>query len=446
MHHDEGQENHSVEKRPKHDPGTSLLGLMLQSQTWVHRRVDALRLDAEGTTRRHVSIDITAPSGFMISGSEDRFIIPIAILEKGTKRKLDATHAGKSISVLGRQDNGSLAVEMLTTSLIHLLPLQEEDVKEAKAVISKVVFSRPKAEAESALIEYLNWIAVRKDGAKSPKMLEVTNSMVQQLAHNFLFLVELDSDLLDTRTTVKYALNQEAPEVHKRGFKRVRFDYPVPDFGFAASQHLEVEVPEGLVVSRLELTETGPSESDSKSDIDANPNGHRLGHVALSPSQRFFTGRAFVDVVPTTQGLFFFTKLAVACIVLLFISAQLVRVFNGYILGPKAEIPSPSASILLIGPALLFSWMSRTQEHNLVVQILSPLRRVLGRCALALLGTAVLAAIPVTPLVWCLGWVIIGAFTISALWGLIRFAYGDRPSITYGAAPASQDHSVGPQP
>ncbi len=382
----------------------------------------------------------------MIDGSKDRFIIPLAILEKGAKRKLDATHSGKSVSVLGRYDNGTLAIEMLTTSLKHILPLNEDDTQAAKSIISTVVFSRPKAEADSALIEYQNWISDKKDSAKYPEMLEVTTSMVQQLAHNFLFLVELDKELLDTRTTVKYALNQEAPEVHRRGYKRVRFDYPVPDFGFAASQHVEVEVPEGLVVSRLELTETGPNESDSKSDLDAYHDGHRLGHVALSPSQRFFTGRALVDVVPTTQGLYFFTKIAVACIVALFVSAQIVRIFNDYILGPKAEIPSPSASILLIGPALLFSWMSRTQEHNLVVQILSPLRRVLGQCAVVLLGTAVLAAIPVTPIVWCWAWVIIGLFTVSALWGLLRFDHGDRASRTKEAAPASQDKLSDPSP
>jgi hypothetical protein len=165
----------------------------------------------------------------------------------------------------------------------------------------------------------------------------------------------------------------------------------------------------------------------ANTDFDEPASGQRLGHVALSPSQRFYKGRVSVEVVPAAQGLFLFTKVAVACIAVLVLVAQLVRIYNSDILGPKAEIPSPSASILLIGPALLFSWMSRSQEHNLVVELLAPLRRVLAICALVLLGTAVLAAVPVTPAVWFVAWFAIGLLTAAAVWGLIRFDQGDLP-------------------
>ncbi|PTT70798.1 hypothetical protein [Arthrobacter sp. HMWF013] len=421
------QQDTDQDKHPKHDKGVALLNLILQSQTWVHRRVDALRLDSEGTTRRHVSIDMTAPGEFMIAGSEGRFILPLAVLEKGVKRRLDATQGGKSISVLGREDNGALAIAMLESALVFLLDLEGDSVTVARSHLTKVVYSAGSNDADTSLAAYKAWFESTKGSVPGDrqKMLDITNSVIEQLAHNFLLFVELDCELLDTRTIVKYALNQEAPQVHRRGYKLVRFDYQIPDFGFAASQHVEIEVPAGLMVSSLEIIEAGPDDIVTNTDFDASASGQRLGHVALNPSQRFYKGRASVEVVPAEQGLFVFTKLAVVSIAVMVVLAQLVRMYNEDILGPKAEIPSPSASILLIGPALLFSWMSRNQEHNLVVELLSPLRRVLALCALVLLGTAVLAAIPVTPPVWWGGWFVIGLLTAAAVFGLIKFDQGD---------------------
>lgn len=408
--------------------GLSLLSLLVDSKSWVHRRVESLRLAADGETRRHVSLDFTLPAMYRCDRKGNRVVVPLAIMEKGVKRRLDATHEGKSVSVLGREENGLLTVDMIIAAIQIALPLGAVQRASCFQLVKQAVFCSEDDDASEKISAFQEWLAVETSNLPADEsrdaVLSMASRLVSDFTANFILFIELNSAYVDTRTTVKFALDQEAPVVDGRSFKRVTFGYDVSDFGFAASQHVEIEVPTGLTIAGLEFVAFNAKDVVVSTGYDIPESERRVAHTTLSPAHRFHRGRVFVEVLPTHQGLYSFTRTSLVAILALLVASQLVRAYESHILGELATIPSPSASVLLIGPAILLSWLSRTPEHSLVVELSSPLRRTLFLLALVLLGMATLAAIPVTPAIWWVGWFAIIVLAGSALFQFVRYDYG----------------------
>lgn len=78
--------------------GQKLVSLLIDSQSWVHRRVDALRLGADGTTRLHMSLDVTVPTDRVLKRPGEQMAVPLAFMEKAAIRQLDTED-----SSLGKQ-------------------------------------------------------------------------------------------------------------------------------------------------------------------------------------------------------------------------------------------------------------------------------------------------------------------------------------------------------
>ncbi|WP_237715334.1 hypothetical protein [Arthrobacter sp. TB 23] len=233
-------------------------------------------------------------------------------------------------------------------------------------------------------------------------------SIAYQMGQHFLFMVEISDERVETRTILKYSLDQEAPLTTRDPSKRVLFKVKVPDIGFAESQHIAVEVPDGVVLEKMTLEGTifeGDVQDVWASDEPKRRLQGTAGHITIRPSSRFLKGELLVWVVPAKQGLYRFAKVSIVMVTIVVGATWWVRHDSAFLLG-NVLIPSPAASILLLGPALLLSWFSRTTEHTLLAKVQGPLRLALLGTALALLVLAVLAAIPVSASVWNLGWVL----------------------------------------
>ncbi len=96
---------------------------LLADPTWIHRRVETLQLSVDGETRRRVSFDFTLPkdrsllqvTSVGVHGlelSQERVILPLCFMRKGTLVDLDVTDdSGRSLPVVSLGANGELVKE-----------------------------------------------------------------------------------------------------------------------------------------------------------------------------------------------------------------------------------------------------------------------------------------------------------------------------------------------
>jgi len=400
-----------VGKNPDSSDGEVLLRLLLESQSWAHRRVDSLRMSADGRTRRHVSVDVTVPEDAQIQGSKGRIVVPLAVLNKGTKTRLDARFEGKSLPILGRKDNSKLAVEMLCSAILNLKNFSPSDESRAVEVISSVVHCNEQARVEE-LSKYKIWAA--SEQIEVPQELDL---LIRLLAGNYLFMVEVDESMVGVRCTLKYAFDQDVQARSPEHFIEADFSQLVPDYGFSASQHFELEVPSSLTIVSLDFVEFDFAGSSTKIDhleLRSRSEPPFIAHSVLEPGHRFYNGLVIARLTPAKAGLLSFTKSALVFTSFLVLIATLVRIFSDVVLAKAAVIPSPSASILLIGPALLLSWISRQVEHPYEGHLLKPLRWILYLCTTVLVLMAILAAIPVAQPVWHGAWILVFGSVLAA--------------------------------
>ena len=396
--------------------GMRMKKLMLGSQSWIHRRVDTLKLGAEGQTRRSVSLDLTLPRELAIPGSKGKVLVPMALITKGRLRDLDTTEGGTSLPTLGQQDNGSLACDLLQALAPDWLASNSGWAAGCANHIDNLV--NAPASDTAAVESFDSWLESVQDarGASDDPDLTVFAGLARQLASHFLLVVEANQEIIGARTILKYSHDLNDPAASGRA-ETVSIYLEIPDFGFAASQHIEIHVPAGLAIDSMYLVEVDPSDRPVDVDFDDTRRERTIGHVALSPASRFSTGELRVDVVPARQGIYAFTSVAVPVVFLMAAVAWLDKLDILQIVSPAFSIPSPSASLFLVGPAILLSWMARNPEHNLTGQLLARLRRMLMLTAGSLVLMAGAAAVPLAPLAWEVLWIVVGLTqTITCIW------------------------------
>lgn len=102
--------------------------------------------------------------------------------------------------------------------------------------------------------------------------------------------------------------------------------------------------------------------------------------------------------------------------VCLAVGIDLLRGLSGQVLSAPLDLPSGAASVILIAPAALLSWLARTSEHPIAAAVMFSVRTMLMATAVLLVGMAALCAVPWTTEVWTAGWrsITAGAFLLLA--------------------------------
>lgn len=388
---------------------------MTSTQSWVHRRVDSLRLDAKGGTRRHVSLDVTLPREAVVPAqSRKRVVVPMGWMPKGPMTRLDTSQNGAGLVVLGKIENSALAFEMLRAALGHL-PNQRNATDRDFAAFKALVEADDLVDRVRAREEFFTVVGELVDEKTLPEdqrwRFALFQNYVNLLEDNFLLLVELDEELIEIRSTLKFSIDVQ-PDFKPQ--RPLWFHWPVPDFRHAASQHVEIELPRGLEVKEMRFVAFDTA-GEKTQQITEHPVGSGTTvHGVLKPSGRDVKANLGVRAEPVRQGLYMFTRVAVLTTVLLVILSAGLRQLDGFLL-KDVDLPSPASSIILIAPALLLSWMSREREHEALFMMLEPLRRILFLCAGIFVTMAGLAAIPVSVPVWHTAWWAIYAATVAAV-------------------------------
>jgi len=321
--------------------------------------------------------------------------------------------------VLTTAENGPFAKAMLVDLAGRLVPgwtLTEPD----EDLLGRVVYCSPQGasgahpgggppqQAREVQAEVSAWLEfVRAQRGADLAVIELFEQIALQLTNHFLLIVEHDESVVGSRTVLKYSYDEAPPEPLTRRVPASLKLEPT-DFGFSESWHFEVEAPEGLVLKRLELTEYDLNGDVLAAGRDEGASSETVGHLAHRPAHRLTSAVVTIDLAPDAPGVPRFALFGVLLTTVAVWVALVARAFPGLLVAPTTVAPSPAASILLAGPALLLSWISRAPEHTMVARLLRRTRRTMMVSALVLLVMAALTAVPVVRWVGCVAWLLVG--------------------------------------
>lgn len=362
-----------------------------------------------GRSRWHISHDVTIPEEFSISGSKNRIVVPLGSLRKGALKNVDTSGAGAtSLSLLGAEDNGNYAVDMLLMMVESLLGTAVAKTSSCREVITNLVRAE-QADLNDVTDDFRAWLTESvtstessSTGPEFERRLEFFQDFASQFATTFLLLVEVDSSLAGTRCVIKYSRDDTAPE--RLDIDSQQLAWEIPDYGFAQSYHLEVEVPPGLVYTELKILEFDSNGDATTRVLDAPSNPQIIAHLACKPSERMASAVAGLTLSPSKQGQYKVSRFSAVTVFAMAVAAWVSSLLPGVFVASDSGPASAAVSLLLTGPALILSWFSKSPEHEVIAWIMRPYRMMLLMTVGALFLMAAAAAFPlVSPmkeLIW----------------------------------------------
>lgn len=416
---------------------------LLVTSSWVHRQVDALRIEDAGLTRRFVSLDLTVPddlpdwreahttSATPQAVGRKQMALPLAFLEKKVIQRLDVSYEGKSLPVLTSWQNVEVAKRILEFLVGSLDSVSEKQRTELNELAGRAAGSSSATEDEANLLKdiekKLQGIADNHDlSDREAAALLGLNNYIQTFVGHFVLLALVPSDISGRRVVLKYSHDQIDERPRTPYWGPLRFTCVVPISWRTASHHVEVQLPQSLQITQIKLDAANKSASEAvrsaplavSMDSQGMPLTSSTAHVILPLESRDSiqivpTRQLDIYAVPAPQGVRGFTYASAAAVS----GVVLISLFGrwGWVVSPEFAVPSTAASLLLIGPALLLSWLARSKEHQIVAVLLRPLRAILLVLAAVLVAMAALAAVPVFPLAWSIAWwMIYGATFVAA--------------------------------
>lgn len=401
--------------------GIRLLDLIESSQNWMHRRVDSIRLDPVGETRIHVSIDMTIPEARkLIYENSKQIVLPITTIQKGGITRLDTGAVnGSSTCVLNTFQNSLCAEYILKACAEKYLPkcMLSRDLA---GKLHELVHCPPDTSAR-IYNDFESWLLreARLSSAATNRADGIALFLLyaNNFAHNFLFLVSVDALAANRRIVLKYSRDVSIEMGGTYGGLILEVEGAISDFGLAKSHHIEFRVPFNLKILTFLLFETSADGKITKMDdyLEERGEERHIAQCALAPSNRFSQGQWVIKIAPVGQGILRFTHFASLVLAGLLLAGTVVRTFDLPLVAWDAStLPSPAVSLLLVGPALLLSWLSRAKEHPVLQKTMAPMRNTLLAQTAVLAVLAVLASVDLRAWVWNTMWT--GAVLTSLVW------------------------------
>ena len=319
------------------------------------------------------------------------------------------TTPADSLPVWGTEDNGRLAVSILTSGLTGLQDAAPSP--EQEALLRNIVFA-PDGDSAAGDIGTL-FDAVPKE--VDQLALAALRALAEDLADNFIFAVELPDEVVGRRTLVKLTYDDALGGAPAHAF---RSGYATTVKGGAwsgaASWHLEVHAPDGLAVADLSY-ESWDLDSLELIDFDETPVTGHTAHIRGSRLPSTARTDARLVIRPDRIGLvnqtlvaavFAWALVTLGCLTAPWLA---LRVLDA---GRAGSI----AAVTLAIPAFIVALMARSQEHELTSRVLLGPRLLNAATALVLLaGAATLVlGLSESTLAW----------TLRALWVLQALLVG----------------------
>ncbi len=334
-------------------------------------------------------------------------------------RDLDVLDAdARPMSVLGRREDGEFA-------LAALLAIYRSEIGEVsralRETLREIVGSERAAGVRVAEDLLDRERCVDGTNVNLDAISELTALWTRDLAANFLLIGLLPANRAGTRQVLKWSANWHIEPGAMKGGRQIavaagrdvaEIELPVRGAASAASFHLEVHLPPELAVARLELPPRTPGEAPACVDESGNPVAHVHAEYEEVPEQQ----DALIHVTVPWSGL---RVTATVSVVLTGIMFLLGIVLPGATDALRSS-GEGAAALLLVAPALMIAFSTRSQESIAVSRLLAPLRSVTVGCALLLVAAAasVVGGLerPWYDILWCVGAVL----SVGVAWHLWR--------------------------
>lgn len=394
-----------------------LAALVLDGGRWVHRRVDTVTFNPDGSMHHRVSFDLTVPWGLPVAGSAGRVILPLALMGKRLRRLRCSGEdpVRGSMRILDAETAARLAVGMLCDLLAESGEAGHTE-RPPEQVLDRIVRLPGNASSELRAAALGEWDAWRRGatetGADEPRRGcdSPVDELVRALAENELLFAEIDASHVGTRCVLKVSYDSDLEMSPVPG--RVRtIRFRVPGFGFAASQHIQADVPFGLTVRELAATETfhGRTLTAARDRPAAG-----MAHVAIHPSQLTADADIVIRLVASPGRIRSTTIAAVIGVLGLALASILERAHLIHVLAGPLPVPSLGLTVLFGASALDVLWTARTPQHRLAALVQAPLRWVLRLCAVVFLTICFLVTVQVPVWAWEAGWDVVAGVAAAA--------------------------------
>jgi hypothetical protein len=229
-----------------------------------------------------------------------------------------------------------------------------------------------------------------------PEDRVVLLALAEDLAGNFILVVELPTSAAGTRSLVK--LKHEGDIGESPGHSRLSTVHQTFFDGAAwsstASWHVEVHAPPGLAIHALVAQTWDADQADIKTVASSPVAGH-TAHVSGPTTVLGSLSWAILELRPARAGLVNQVLLAAAAAWLL-LTAGCLWASPLYETAKDPNRASAVAAVMLAVPALLIALVSRGYEHGLVSRLLLLPRLVNLAIAGVLLGTAAAVVLGLT--------------------------------------------------
>lgn len=353
--------------------GAIYLALVYARDNWIHRRVETISFLPDDSTKRRVSYDFTLPLYAWEVAEGNRIGVPLTNMRKELIKNLSVTDAaGKALSVYGADQNGELGVEMLEAFISGFIGTALSDIEMGQ--VKEIVFSDAKQDVSAQVV------ALRQRFVSVPNKEEsdviAATAFIEEFASNFVFMVEVPEEYLETRRIIKVLYDKELSDDGdiKNMFSLGReFIIEAPFMASAASSHLEVNAPEGLQVISLTHHEVRNDGSLGDAIGESEARGH-IAHIKMPKSTLTHT-QSMLELRPVFSGLVFQAWLG-TFLATVFFGAELIGIGLLYNLLPDIAHVGPFAGVSLALPAFLLTLLVRSREHGHVHNLLSVPRTV----------------------------------------------------------------------
>jgi len=276
--------------------GDAIVGFQL----WIHRRVESVHFHSGERGTRRVSLDCTPPPDPRLAENEDErklysvedvrgsMILPIALMSKAPLRNFDLVDsAGMPIPILTRDQTAPLVVgavfDLLQRQSVVLSKVCNEALQEIIEGDPISAAHVAKTLVHTGLYQKVLVVDVEKADA-------IVKRLIENLASNFVMLCAIPSASAGVRTILKWSNNWHIDPTEIDWTFRLRtalgYDYvelrlPIAGAEDTSSYHLEVNLPEDLGSSGLQLPSSPDSTSMVVSDNTQNPIAH--AHARYGP-------------------------------------------------------------------------------------------------------------------------------------------------------------------
>lgn len=421
------------------DAGVASAALIADPRSWINRRVETVEMLSQEETRRRVSIDFTlsAESRAALT-TRHGVIVPLSVLSKHPRRNFDLRdEAGASLPVLGRNDNGNLAlVALLSAASEALDDSSRDDPLDALADEFRAIIFGSDETALEALSSFAA-AAQAEDTTRAVVWDDVAcSSLLRTFATDYVLFAALPTDGPDRRV-IKYSygdeLRLEPPWARRRDKytlselawrvrnpSRTKFLIDCPGAWRARSFHMEIAIPEELRIAYAELGRVPVDDALGEIEILGPPDqlANRAALYAAEEIMRHGDVRAYVEIVSEREG-----GAARAALTAFAVGGL---IWLGWWSGLDASQPGAAVSLLLAGGAVVSGFAAATGRHIIVNKILRGRRRtltVVALCALTASATLAMEIPSNSPRqVWLVAAVVCTIAALRLGWSAIRAA------------------------